>query len=194
MDDIFNAIRLIEKYLPKPTYTLKKIKSLTSKDLINDRFTLKDDIPPYNQSAMDGIGVISKKEKTARIAVAESLIKIDKTLYQLLLNDQNLFSNLCATAKIAGVLAAKNTSIQIPLTHQVPIDHITIEFKLLDNKFLKIISSVKSKYTTGLEIEALSAVSTSSITVFDMLKSYKKEIIIQNIQIIKKRGGKNNVG
>ena len=137
---------------------------------------------------------ISKKKKTARIAVAESLIKIDKSLYQVLLNDQNLFSNLCATAKIAGVLAAKNTSLQIPLTHQVPIDHITIEFKLFDKEFLRIISSVKSKYTTGLEIEALTAVSNSSITVFDMLKSYKKEIVIKNIQIIRKRGGKNNIG
>ena len=137
---------------------------------------------------------ISKKKKTARIAVAESLIKIDKSLYQVLLSDQSLFSNLCATAKIAGVLAAKNTSLQIPLTHQVPIDHITIEFKLFDKEFLRIISSVKSKYATGLEIEALTAVSNSSITVFDMLKSYKKEIIIQNIQIIKKRGGKNNIG
>ena len=137
---------------------------------------------------------ISKKKKTARIAVAESLIKIDKSLYQVLLNDQNLFSNLCATAKIAGVLAAKNTSLQIPLTHQVPIDHITIEFKLFDKEFLRIKSSVKSKYTTGLEIEALTAVSNSSITVFDMLKSYKKEIVIKNIQIIKKRGGKNNIG
>lgn len=137
---------------------------------------------------------ISKKKKTARIAVAESLIKIDKSLYQVLLNDQNLFSNLCATAKIAGVLAAKNTSLQIPLTHQVPIDHITIKFKLLEKEFLRIISSVKSKYTTGLEIEALTAVSNSSITVFDMLKSYKKEIVIKNIQIIKKRGGKNNIG
>jgi len=137
---------------------------------------------------------ISKKKKTARIAIAESFIKIDKSLYQVLLNDKNLFSNLCATAKIAGVLAAKNTSLQIPLTHQVPIDHIAIELRLLDNEFLKIVSSVKSKYTTGLEIEALTAVSTSSITVFDMLKSYKKEIIIQNIQIIKKRGGKNNIG
>ena len=137
---------------------------------------------------------ISKKKKTARIAVAESLIKIDKSLYQVLLSDQSLFSNLCATAKIAGVLAAKNTSLQIPLTHQVPIDHIAIEFKLFDKEFLRIISSVKSKYTTGLEIEALTAVSNSSITVFDMLKSYKKEIIIQNIQIIKKRGGKNNIG
>ena len=137
---------------------------------------------------------ISKKKKTARIAVAVSLIKIDQSLYQVLLNDQNLFSNLCSTAKIAGVLAAKNTSLQIPLTHQVPIDHITIEFKLFDKEFLRIISSVKSKYTTGLEIEALTAVSNSSITVFDMLKSYKKEIIIKNIQIIKKRGGKNNIG
>ena len=86
---------------------------------------------------------ISKKKKTSRMAVAESLIKVDKKLFKILSNDQNLFSNLCATAKIAGVLAAKNTSLQIPLTHQVPIDHITIEFKLLDNEFLKIISSVK---------------------------------------------------
>ena len=62
---------------------------------------------------------ISKKKKTARIAIAESLIKIDKDLHQVLLNDQNLFSNLCATAKIAGVLAAKNTSLQIPLTYQI---------------------------------------------------------------------------
>ncbi|MFL2514151.1 MAG: molybdopterin-binding protein [Alphaproteobacteria bacterium] len=61
MDDIFNAIRLIKKYLPKPSYTLKNTKSLTCRDLINDRFTLKENIPPYNQSAMDGIGVISKK-------------------------------------------------------------------------------------------------------------------------------------
>ena len=137
---------------------------------------------------------ISKKKKTARIAVAESFIKIDKSLYQVLLNDKNLFSNLCATAKIAGVLAAKNTSSQIPLTHHIPIDHISIEFTLLNNEFLKIKSSVKSKYTTGLEIEALTSVSTSSITIFDMLKSYKKEIIIQNIQIVKKRGGKNNIG
>ena len=137
---------------------------------------------------------ISKKKKTSRTAVAESLIKVDKKLFKILSNDQNLFSNLCAVAKIAGVLSAKNTSHQIPLTHQVPIDHITIEFKLVDNEFLKIISSVKSKYTTGLEIEALTSVSTSSITVFDMLKSYKKEIIIQNIQIKKKRGGKNNIG
>ena len=137
---------------------------------------------------------ISNKKRTSRIAVAESLIKVDKKLFKILSNDQNLFSNLCATAKIAGVLAAKSTSLRIPLTHQVPIDHITIKFKLFDNEFLKIISSVKSKYTTGLEIEALTSVSASSITVFDMLKSYKKEIIIQNIQIKKKRGGKNNIG
>ena len=62
MDDIFNAIRLIEKYLPKSTYNLKKTKFLTCKDLINDRFTLRENIPPYNQSAMDGIGVKSKKD------------------------------------------------------------------------------------------------------------------------------------
>ena len=77
MDDIFNAIRLIEKYLPKPAYTLKKTKSLTCKDLINDRFALKENIPPYNQSAMDGIGVISKKDasrKTYKLSLNKTTI------------------------------------------------------------------------------------------------------------------------
>ena len=97
---------------------------------------------------------ISKKKRTARIAVAESLIKIDKNLYQVLLNDQNLFSNLCATAKIAGVLAAKNTSLQIPLTHQVPIDHITIEFKLFEKEFLRIKKCAQLAKKLGIEVHA----------------------------------------
>ena len=137
---------------------------------------------------------ITKKNKTQRIAEAKSTIKVDRDLYEILFNDNLLFNNLCNTAKIAGIFAAKNTSNQIPLTHHIPLDYVSISFKLMEKEKIVLKSTIKSKYATGLEIEALNCVSTASITIFDMLKSYKKKIIIEKIEIIKKRGGKNNIG
>jgi molybdenum cofactor biosynthesis protein MoaC len=137
---------------------------------------------------------ITKKNKTQRIAEAKSTIKVDRDLYEILFNDNLLFNNLCNTAKIAGIFAAKNTSNQIPLTHHIPLDYVSISFKLMEKEKIVLKSTIKSKYATGLEIEALNCVSTASITIFDMLKSYKKKIIIEQVEIIKKRGGKNNIG
>tara|TARA_B100000965_G_scaffold122738_1_gene101527 strand:- start:411 stop:875 length:465 start_codon:yes stop_codon:yes gene_type:complete len=137
---------------------------------------------------------ITNKRKTKRLAEARSIIKIDKNLFQILIKDKSLFNNLCQTAKIAGIFAAKNTSNQIPLTHQIPLDHISISFKLINEDTISIKGLIKSKYTTGLEIESLNCVATASITIFDMLKSYKKKIVIEKIEILKKRGGKNNIG
>ena len=137
---------------------------------------------------------ISIKNKTKRIAEAKGLVKINKKLYLILKKDQNIFEKLTTTAKIAGILAAKNTSNSIPLTHNIPIDYISLDFNLENDQFIEIKSIVKSNYTTGLEIEALSAVSTAALTIFDMLKSYKQKIFIQSIEITKKRGGKNNIG
>ena len=137
---------------------------------------------------------ISIKNKTKRVAEAKGLVKINKKLYLILKNDQNIFEKLSTTAKIAGILAAKNTSNSIPLTHNIPIDYINLSFNLENDQFIEIKSIIKSNYTTGLEIEALSAVSTAALTIFDMLKSYKQKILIQSIEITKKRGGKNNIG
>ena len=137
---------------------------------------------------------ISIKNKTKRVAEAKGLVKINKKLYLILKNDQNIFEKLTTTAKIAGILAAKNTSNSIPLTHNIPIDYINLSFNLENDQFIEIKSIIKSNYTTGLEIEALSAVSTAALTIFDMLKSYKQKILIQSIEITKKRGGKNNIG
>ena len=137
---------------------------------------------------------ISIKKKTKRVAEAKGLVKINKKLYLILKNDQNIFEKLSTTAKIAGILAAKNTSNSIPLTHNIPIDYINLSFNLENDQFIEIKSIIKSNYTTGLEIEALNAVSTAALTIFDMLKSYKQKILIQSIEITKKRGGKNNIG
>ena len=137
---------------------------------------------------------ISKKNKTKRFAEARSLLEINKKLYSIIKGDKELKNNLFNTAKVAGIFAAKNTSLQIPLTHNIPIDYVSLSFNLRDEEYIEIKSVVKSNYSTGLEIEALNSVSCASITIFDMLKSYKEKITFKKIEIIKKRGGKNNIG
>ena len=132
---------------------------------------------------------ISNKNKTQRIAIAKGEMIINKSLYDYLLKNKKITNNLFNTSKISGVLAAKNTSNVIPLTHNIPIDYVDIKIELKNNTKINIIAEAKSHYSTGIEIEVIHAVAATATTLYDMLKSYKKTIIIKNIQLIKKTGG-----
>ena len=132
---------------------------------------------------------ISNKNKSQRIAIAKGEMIIDKSLYDYLLKNKKITNNLFNTSKISGVLAAKNTSNVIPLTHNIPIDYIDIKIELKNNTKINIIAEAKSHYSTGIEIEVIHAVAITATTLYDMLKSYKKTIIIKNIQLVKKTGG-----
>ena len=132
---------------------------------------------------------ISNKNKTQRIAIAKGEVVIDKSLYDYLLKNKKITNNLFNTSKISGVLAAKNTSNVIPLTHNIPIDYVDIKIELKNNTKINIIAEAKSHYSTGIEIEVIHAVAVTATTLYDMLKSYKKTIIIKNIQLVKKTGG-----
>ena len=132
---------------------------------------------------------ISNKNKSERIAIAKGEMIIDKSLYDYLLKNKKITNNLFNTSKISGVLAAKNTSNVIPLTHNIPIDYVDIKIELKNNTKINIIAEAKSHYSTGIEIEVIHAVAVTATTLYDMLKSYKKTIIIKNIQLIKKTGG-----
>ena len=132
---------------------------------------------------------ISNKNKSERIAIAKGEMIINKSLYDYLLKNKKITNNLFNTSKISGVLAAKNTSNVIPLTHNIPIDYVDIKIELKDNTKINIVAEAKSHYSTGIEIEVIHAVAVTATTLYDMLKSYKKTIIIKNIQLIKKTGG-----
>ncbi|MDG2006916.1 MAG: cyclic pyranopterin monophosphate synthase MoaC [Alphaproteobacteria bacterium] len=132
---------------------------------------------------------ISNKNKSQRIAIAKGEMIIDKSLYDYLLKNKKITNNLFNTSKISGVLAAKNTSNVIPLTHNIPIDYVDIKIELKNNTKIDIIAEAKSHYSTGIEIEVIHAVAVTATTLYDMLKSYKKTIIIKNIQLVKKTGG-----
>ena len=102
--------------------------------------------------------------------------------------------NLEKTAIIAGIMGAKETSRLIPLCHNIPINFINIEIKKnLKSSTLIIDSIVKTNSYTGVEMEALTAVSISCLTIYDMCKYLNKKIKIQNIKLLSKSGGKSNI-
>ena len=137
---------------------------------------------------------VSKKDVTERVAVASGEIKFDKETYKKIKSFKTKKGNLEKTAIIAGIMGAKETSRLIPLCHNIPINHINIDIKKNDKKFSLIIeSTVKTNANTGVEMEALTAVAISCLTIYDMCKYLNKKIQIMNIKLIKKTGGKSEI-
>ncbi len=137
---------------------------------------------------------VSNKNITERLAIASGEIKFDKETYKKIKSFKTKKGNLETTAIIAGIMGAKETSRLIPLCHNIPINHINIDVKKNDKKLCLIIeSTVKTNANTGVEMEALTAVTISCLTIYDMCKYLNKKIQIQNIKLLSKLGGKSNI-
>ena len=137
---------------------------------------------------------ISMKKISKRIAVAEGMIEFSKSTFKKIESLENKKGEIENIAILAGILGAKKTSELIPLCHNINLEDIIIEIKSIKKlNSLKIRSLIKSKGKTGVEMEALTAVSLACLTVYDMCKSIDKKIIINNIRLIKKTGGKSNI-
>ena len=136
---------------------------------------------------------ISKKETTNRSATAQGSIKFSKTTFKKIEKMQTKKGEITNVAILAGIMGAKKTSELIPLCHNIDITNVDI--KITTNKKLSnlvINASVKSTSKTGVEMEALTAVSISCLTIYDMCKSLDKNIIIDKIKLISKKGGKSD--
>ena len=137
---------------------------------------------------------VSNKDITERIAIASGEIKFDKLTYKKIKSFKTKKGNLEKTAIIAGIMGAKETSRLIPLCHNIPINHINIDVKKNDRESSIIIeSTIKTHSNTGVEMEALTAVTISCLTIYDMCKYLNKKIKIQNIHLVSKTGGKSNI-
>ena len=137
---------------------------------------------------------ISNKDVTERVAVASGEIKFDKETYKKIKSFETKKGNLEKTAIIGGIMGAKETSRLIPLCHNIPINHINIEVIKNDKKFTFIVkSTVKTNANTGVEMEALTAVTISCLTIYDMCKYLNKKIKIQNVHLVSKIGVKKAI-
>ena len=135
---------------------------------------------------------ISEKNITTRAAYASCVVFLSEKAYQLVKKNQIEKGNVLNIAKIAAISASKKTHDLIPLCHQIPLSKLDVEFILNDEKnTIKIQSTALTDWKTGVEMEALTAVSIASLTIYDMCKSVDKSIKITDIRLDKKTGGKS---
>ena len=135
---------------------------------------------------------ISSKKISKREAIASSEVILNNETYLKIKDNQMTKGNVINIAQLAGITASKKTHDLIPLCHQIPINKVDLSFEFDDaNNKISIISYVSSDWKTGVEMEALVAVSVASLTIYDMCKSLDKSIIINKNQLEKKTGGKS---
>lgn len=148
----------------------------------------------FNQDGEAIMVDVSQKDITIRIAIAEGSIKVNQEVFRSIKEQTNKKGDVLAVARIAGIMAAKKTSDMIPLCHPLFITKVTIDFELdEDNYMIKAIATTKVNGKTGVEMEALHAVSVTLLTIYDMCKAIDKSMEIADIRLLHKEGGKSGV-
>ncbi len=146
----------------------------------------------FNQDGEAHMVNVGKKPVTLRRAVAEGTIKMQGKTLKLILEGSHKKGDVLGIARVAGILAAKKTSELIPLCHPIAITHIEIELKPQKSKnsvYCRVTS--ESRDQTGVEMEALTAVQVTLLTIYDMCKSVDRGMVISNVQLVEKSGGKS---
>lgn len=135
---------------------------------------------------------VSDKSATERIAVAEGLVIMSKASLDMIVSGNAKKGDVLGTARIAGIMAAKRTSDLIPLCHPLALTKVTIDITP-DKKLpgCRVRASVKVMGPTGVEMEALTAVSVACLTIYDMIKAVERGVRIEGIHLVEKKGGKS---
>ena len=133
---------------------------------------------------------VSAKASNARVARAAARVRLGAMIVNLLREGAVAKGDVLAAARIAGIQAAKKTSELIPLCHLLPLDKVGVEFEF-EPETVVITSTCKCSGKTGVEMEALTAVSVAALTIYDMCKSLDKAIVIEDMRLLEKSGGKS---
>ena len=135
---------------------------------------------------------VAAKAVTERVAIAEGLVVMEFSTLRLIEEGDAPKGDVLAAARIAGIMAAKRTSDLIPLCHPLALSKVTVDFELLrDTPCVRVEAMAKALGQTGVEMEALTAVSVSCLTLYDMLKARDKGMRIEGIRLLSKTGGKS---
>lgn len=134
---------------------------------------------------------VGQKAVTNRSARACALVRMSAETMALV-NDRKLSKgDVLEVARLAGIMAAKRTAELIPLCHPLPLDSVTIDFSFPDNQTIRIEGQAQCTAKTGVEMEALTAVSVAALTIYDMCKSAQRGIVIAEIRLEEKTGGRS---
>ena len=135
---------------------------------------------------------VSAKPEVYREAKAKGLIKLKPETLKLIMKGKVEKGDVFSVAKVAGIMAAKNTSNLIPLCHPLPLTNVELDLRIIENG-VEVESTVKTKAQTGVEMEALVAVSVALLTVWDMVKQYEKDVggqypwtVVEDVRVVSK--------
>lgn len=135
---------------------------------------------------------VSQKNETTRVAVASARVFLGREAFHLVAKNQIAKGDVLTVAQIAGINAAKQTANLIPLCHNLLLSKVKVGLTLdQELQSVRIRAEVKTRGPTGVEMEALTAASVASLTVYDMCKAVSKSIVISEIRLEKKSGGKS---
>ena len=137
---------------------------------------------------------VSEKVDTAREAVAKGSVSMKRETLERIKEGTISKGDVLAVAQVGGIMGAKNTPQIIPMCHPIMISRCDISFKIdFENNKIEITATTKTLGKTGIEMEALTAVSTAALTIYDMCKAIDREMVINNIMLVKKSGGKSGL-
>jgi cyclic pyranopterin monophosphate synthase len=136
-----------------------------------------------------GMYDINDKPETFRTAVAQAIVKISPSTVTLVNEGKSPKGNIFDAAKISANMAAKRTWDLIPYCHPISIDHIDVDVLITEERWIKIIVTIKNVDKTGVEMEALTGACVAALTVYDMLKPVDDNLVIESVQLLKKTGG-----
>ncbi len=135
---------------------------------------------------------VSDKAATLREAVAEGAVRMSLETLKLATSGSAKKGDVAGVARLAGIMGAKRTSDLIPLCHPLPISKVAVDIVPDDTlPGLRVTATVRTTGPTGVEMEALTAVSTACLTIYDMLKAAEKGMVITDIRLLRKSGGKS---
>ena len=133
---------------------------------------------------------VSGKPESERTAVAEGRVRMSREAYELVASHAVAKGDVLAVAEVAGVMAAKRTGELIPLCHPLGLDLVTVEARLEPElPGVRLTATAKVTGRTGVEMEALTAVSVGCLTVYDMVKAVDREMVIEGVRLVSKTGG-----
>ena len=135
---------------------------------------------------------VSGKEPTCRTAVAQGKILVSEEILQAVLEQKVKKGDVLGVARVAGIMAVKQTSSIIPMCHPLMIQKCSVDFQvLLGEQAIQAVCTVKTEGKTGVEMEALYGVSAALLTIYDMCKAIDKKMVIRDIHLVEKTGGKS---
>ena len=152
----------------------------------------EDKLSHINEDGKASMVNINEKKITKRTAVASSKIFLNDVAYKLVKENKSQKGDVLNTSRLAGIMASKKTSDLIPLCHQINLDKVSIDYEFCnDKKCIIIKSTAVTSGKTGVEMEALMGATLASLTIYDMLKAVDKKIMITDIKLDYKDGGRS---